>query len=101
MGSSPSITRPVHPESYAVVERMATSLNVNTSQLVGNVSLASRLKAEDFATGDVGLPTVRDILSELAKPGRDPRNEFKIATFADDVHELEDLREGNGPGRRG
>ncbi len=93
-GKQPLDNSAVHPESYAVVERMATSLKVNTSQLVGNVSLASRLKAEDFATGDVGLPTVRDILSELAKPGRDPRNEFKIATFADDVHELEDLREG-------
>ena len=84
----------VHPESYGVVERMAASLSVKTSQLVGNVGLASRLQAEEFVDGQVGLPTVRDILGELAKPGRDPRSEFKIAKFSEEVHELEDLREG-------
>ena len=93
-GSQPLDNSAVHPESYPVVERMAASLKVSTGQLVGNAALASRLKADEFVDGQVGLPTVRDILSELAKPGRDPRSEFKIATFADDVHELEDLREG-------
>lgn len=93
-GKQPLDNSAVHPESYAVVERMATSLNASTSQLVGNASLASRLKAEDFVDGQVGLPTVRDILGELAKPGRDPRSEFKIAKFSEDVHELNDLREG-------
>lgn len=93
-GSQPLDNSAVHPESYSVVERMASSLNVKTSQLVGNAGLASRLKAEEFVDRQVGLPTVRDILSELAKPGRDPRSEFKIAKFSEDVHELEDLREG-------
>lgn len=93
-GSLPLDNSAVHPESYAVVERMAESLGVGTSQLVGNAGLASRLKAEEFVDGQVGLPTVRDILSELAKPGRDPRSEFKVASFAEDVHDLEDLREG-------
>ncbi len=93
-GLQPLDNSAVHPESYPVVERMAASLKVSTGQLVGNAALASRLKADEFVDGQVGLPTVRDILSELAKPGRDPRSEFKIATFADDVHELEDLREG-------
>jgi protein Tex len=93
-GVQPLDNSAVHPESYAVVERMASSLSVKTSQLVGNAGLASRLKAEEFVDGQVGLPTVRDILGELAKPGRDPRSEFKIAQFSEDVHELADLREG-------
>ena len=93
-GVQPLDNSAVHPESYAVVERMASSLNVDTRQLVGNVGLASRLKAEEFVDGQVGLPTVRDILSELAKPGRDPRSEFRVAKFSEEVHELGDLREG-------
>ncbi len=93
-GSQPLDNSAVHPESYPVVERMAASLNVSTRQLVGSAALASRLKAEEFVDGEVGLPTVHDILSELAKPGRDPRSQFKIATFADDVQNLEDLRPG-------
>jgi uncharacterized protein len=69
-------------------------LNVAAKQLVGNAALAGKLNAHDFVDGQVGLPTVQDILAELAKPGRDPRSEFKMAKFSEGVHDLEDLQEG-------
>ncbi|NQU22304.1 MAG: RNA-binding transcriptional accessory protein [Candidatus Nealsonbacteria bacterium] len=84
----------VHPESYYIVKRMAAHLNVATKQLVGNGTLADKLNPGDFVDDRAGLPTIRDILAELAKPGRDPRSEFKVATFTEGVDELEDLREG-------
>ncbi len=84
----------VHPESYHIVDAMASSLGVSTKALVGNAELISRIKAEDFVGGSVGLPTVQDILKELAKPGLDPREQASEFAFADDVHCLEDLRTG-------
>jgi uncharacterized protein len=84
----------VHPESYHVVDAMARSLGVSTRDLVGNAELCARIKAEDFVNGDVGLPTVRDILKELAKPGLDPREQASEFAFSDDIHELEDLKTG-------
>ena len=84
----------VHPESYHVVDAMARSLGVSTRDLVGNAELCARIKAEDFVSGDVGLPTVRDILKELAKPGLDPREQASEFAFSDDIHELEDLKTG-------
>src|SRR5690606_7898350 len=75
-GAEPLDNSAVHPESYYVVEKMAARLKVGTAALVGNGSLASKLDACDFVDDRVGLPTVRDIVSELAKPGRDPRREF-------------------------
>jgi uncharacterized protein len=84
----------VHPESYRVVERMATKLGVAAGQLVGNATLAAKLNPQDFVDDQCGLPTVEDILAELAKPGRDPRAEFKVARFAEGVHDLKDLKEG-------
>ena len=93
-GTKPLDASAVHPESYYVVKRMAAKLNVPTKQLVGNASLVSKLDANDFVDDKVGLPTVVDILEELAKPGRDPRSEFKVAKFSEDVNELEDLKEG-------
>ena len=84
----------MHPESYRVVERMAAQLHVAPAQLVGNAPLVSRLKADDFVDEQAGLPTIQDILAELAKPGRDPRSEFKVARFADGVNELQDLKPG-------
>ena len=84
----------VHPESYHVVDAMARSLGVSTRELVGNAELCSRIDAEDFVSGDVGLPTVKDILKELAKPGLDPREQASEFAFADDIHELEDLKTG-------
>jgi uncharacterized protein len=93
-GRDPLDNSAVHPESYRVVERMAAKLGVATRELVGNASLASRLDAQDFVDEHCGLPTVEDILSELAKPGRDPRSEFKVAQFAEGVNDLEDLKTG-------
>lgn len=93
-GRQPLDNSAVHPESYYVVERMAKQLNVATKDLVGNAASAAKLNAAEFVDDRVGLPTVQDILAELAKPGRDPRNEFKVAHFAEGVNELEDLKAG-------
>jgi protein Tex len=93
-GQQPLDNSAVHPESYYVVERMAACLNVPAKQLVGNASLAAALNAPDFVDDRVGLPTVHDILAELAKPGRDPRSEFHAVQFTDGVRELADVREG-------
>ena len=84
----------VHPESYGIVDRMAASLGVKSSDLVGNQDLISRLKAEDFVTEAAGLPTVNDIIRELAKPGLDPREQASEFSFADDIHEIDDLKVG-------
>lgn len=84
----------VHPESYHIVDAMAKSIGVSLSELVGNEELCSRINAEDFVGGDVGLPTVNDILKELAKPGLDPREKAVEFSFAEDIHEMEDLRTG-------
>jgi len=93
-GEEPLDNSAVHPESYFVVKKMAAKLGVGTKDLVGSGTLASRLQAADFVDEQVGLPTVQDILAELAKPGRDPRSEFKVAQFAEGIHELSDLQMG-------
>ena len=84
----------VHPEAYHIVDRMAASLGVGTAELVGNAELCAKIKPEDFVEGDFGLPTINDILKELAKPGRDPRDEAQAFEFASDIHSIEDLKEG-------
>lgn len=84
----------VHPEAYHIVDRMAASLGVGTAELVGNAELCAKIKLEDFVEGDFGLPTINDILKELAKPGRDPRDEAQAFEFASDIHSIEDLKEG-------
>jgi uncharacterized protein len=93
-GKQPLDNSAVHPESYYVVKKMAATLNVSTKDLVGNATLATRLQAADFIDEKIGLPTVQDILAELAKPGRDPRSEFKVAQFAEGINELKDLKVG-------
>lgn len=93
-GRDPLDNSSVHPESYYLVHRMAAKLGVSTKDLVGNGTLASRLQAADFVDEKIGLPTVQDILVELAKPGRDPRSEFKVAQFAEGINELKDLQVG-------
>ena len=84
----------VHPESYSIVDRMASSLGVSVSELVGNKSLVSGIRADDFVTPQAGLPTINDILKELAKPGLDPREQASEFSFADDIHDIEDLKVG-------
>ncbi|QDU28381.1 hypothetical protein ETAA8_34810 [Anatilimnocola aggregata] len=93
-GHQPLDNSAVHPESYYVVQKMAAKLGVTTKDLVGNIALATRLQAADFVDEKIGLPTVQDILAELAKPGRDPRSEFKVAKFAEGINELKDLKVG-------
>lgn len=84
----------VHPESYHIVEKMARDLNVSTTELVGNDALCSRITAEKYVEGDFGLPTINDIISELKKPGRDPRESAREFAFADDIHTIDDLAAG-------
>ncbi len=84
----------VHPESYAIVEKMAAALSVGVNELVGNKELVSSLKLEDFVSEGVGIPTLNDIREELLRPGRDPRKTFKIPKFRADVKEMSDLTPG-------
>jgi len=84
----------VHPESYFVVDKMAADLGVSVKELVGNAEMCSKLVAERYVEGETGLPTVNDIIKELAKPGLDPREAASDFAFADDIHELEDLKIG-------
>ena len=84
----------VHPESYFVVDKMAADLGVSVKQLVGNAELCSKIIADRYVSGAVGLPTVNDILKELAKPGLDPRESASDFAFADDIHEIGDLKVG-------
>ena len=84
----------VHPESYGIVDMMAKSLGVSTMELVGNAQLCSKIRAEEFVSDAAGLPTINDILKELAKPGLDPREAASEFAFADDIHSIEDLKPG-------
>jgi uncharacterized protein len=81
----------VHPERYGLVEQMAKDLGVPLHTLVGNAALASKIDWRKYVSADVGEPTLKDILSELAKPGRDPRDSFEPPKFRDDVRTMEDL----------
>jgi uncharacterized protein len=84
----------VHPESYPVVDRMTRSLNTTIGNLVAEPELRSRLRLEEFVDERTGIPTLQDIMQELARPGRDPRKKFELFEFAKDVHKMEDLRPG-------
>jgi len=81
----------VHPESYSLVAVMAKRHECKVIELVGNRSILSKIEAKDFVSDKVGLPTVQDIITELDKPGRDPRPEFKAVKFKDGVEKLSDL----------
>ncbi|MEP3480643.1 MAG: Tex family protein [Fuerstiella sp.] len=83
----------VHPESYDVVNRIAKAINQPTEELVGNQQAVAAIDRSQFSE-DVGQFTLKDILDELASPGRDPRAEFKAVTFSESVHEMSDLQEG-------
>ena len=93
-GDDPLDTSSVHPEAYPVVRRIVTSAGSDIRTLIGNAKTLRALRPQDFVDETFGLPTVTDILKELEKPGRDPRPEFKTATFKDGVHELKDLEQG-------
>lgn len=93
-GSHPLDNTAVHPERYPVVEAMAADLGVSLPVLVADPALAGRIDLSRYVSEGVGLPTLRDILAELKKPGRDPRAEFAAASFRDDIREIADLKEG-------
>ncbi len=93
-GDNPLDRSAVHPESYPVVKRMLERIGKGVAEVLGQSDLLRRLRAEEFVDERFGLPTVRDILAELEKPGRDPRPEFKAARFDEAVQTLADLREG-------
>lgn len=84
----------VHPESYAVVEHMAKDLNCTVRELIENKDLKKKLHLEDYMSGTVGMLTINDIISELDKPGRDPRQTVKVFEFDPTVRTIEDLKDG-------
>ena len=93
-GDNPLDRSAVHPEAYPVVERILARLSKGIGQVMGHPETLKGLTAEEFTDETFGLPTVRDILSELEKPGRDPRPEFKTATFQEGIESLTDLQSG-------
>ncbi len=84
----------VHPESYPIVERMAKKLGVTVEDLMAGESLRQKIDIHEFVTDQAGLPTLKDIMDELAKPGRDPREKFGVFQFAEGINAISDLREG-------
>jgi protein Tex len=93
-GDNPLDASSVHPEAYPVVERIIKSCGREVKSLIGDASFLKGLRAEQFTDDKFGVPTVRDILKELEKPGRDPRPEFVTAAFAEGVEDLKDLKPG-------
>jgi len=84
----------VHPEAYHIVDRMARDLSVSARELVGNSDLCSKIDPSVYIDGDFGLPTINDIITELRKPGRDPRESAQEFEFAHDIKTIEDLKTG-------
>ncbi|MCF7952832.1 MAG: RNA-binding transcriptional accessory protein [Spirochaetales bacterium] len=93
-GENPLDSSAVHPESYSVVERMASDLSCTLTQLMSEAKYRKKIHIDDYVTDSVGLPTLRDIIRELEKPGRDPRESFEVFEFSDQVHEPKDLTPG-------
>ncbi len=91
---NPLDTSAVHPERYALVERMAKDVGLGVADLVGNALAAKKINIRAYITKDVGEPTLKDIISELVKPGRDPRKTFEPPSFREDVTKIEDVKEG-------
>ena len=84
----------VHPESYPIVEKMAADLGCNVRDLMRDTALRGGIDLKRYITDTAGLPTLEDILKELARPGRDPRDKFEVFQFDPSVHEISDLRTG-------
>lgn len=93
-GKQPLDNSAVHPESYAIVEKMAKDLGCKVADLLADKDLRAKIDIRKYITDSVGLPTLQDIMQELEKPGRDPRQQLKVFEFSKDVKELEDVREG-------
>ena len=93
-GDNPLDASAVHPESYKVVRAIAKDLGQPLDQMVGNASIASQIDPNRYVTDKVGLPTLTDIIEELARPGRDPRQEYEPFSFAEGINKIEDLTVG-------
>ncbi len=93
-GKHPLDASAVHPERYPLVERMAADIGVEISALLGNSDAAKKIDPKQYVSVDVGLPTLQDIINELQKPGRDPRESFELPAFRDDIREVKHLQEG-------
>jgi uncharacterized protein len=93
-GDDPLDASAVHPEAYPVVQKIVAKTGLDVTALLGKTAVLRALKPEDFADAQFGVPTVKDILAELEKPGRDPRPEFKTAAFKEGVNEIADLQPG-------
>jgi uncharacterized protein len=93
-GGNPLDASAVHPESYPIVDAMAKDLDCSVTDLMRDASLRQKIDLKKYMTETVGLPTLNDIMSELAKPGRDPREKFEVFQFADGVEKIEDVQPG-------
>ncbi len=93
-GDNPLDASAVHPESYSIVESMAKDLGCAVADLLRKADLRKKIEPQQYVGGEVGLPTITDILDELEKPGRDPRERFEEFSFAEGVHEMSDLQPG-------
>lgn len=93
-GSHPLDSSSVHPERYALVEKMAADLSVSLEELISNSVLRNKISLKDYVSDEVGLPTLEDIVAELAKPGRDPRAQFEVFSFSEGVEKMSDLTVG-------
>ena len=93
-GENPLDRSSVHPEAYGVVEAIARKNNREVGDIIGDSSFLRGLNPQDYVTEQFGLPTIKDIISELEKPGRDPRPEFRFASFEEGVETLSDLKPG-------
>jgi uncharacterized protein len=93
-GDNPLDASAVHPEAYPVVERMVRTAGLSARELIGKTAALRAIEPRAFVDAQFGEPTIRDILRELEKPGRDPRPEFRTAVFKDDVQEMKDLTPG-------
>ncbi len=93
-GENPLDASSVHPENYSIVKRIADDTGYSVIELAGKQDLKESLDLEKYMTPEVGLPTLNDILEELAKPGRDPRKDFDLFTYSEEVRKIEDLKAG-------
>ncbi len=93
-GINPLDNSAVHPESYGIVEQMAKNLNKNITELIGNDALIDSIDLNRYVNEKTGIPTLTDIITELKKPGRDPRQQIKVFEFSDKINSIDDLEEG-------
>jgi uncharacterized protein len=93
-GSHPLDNSAVHPESYPIVEKMARDLNTTIDELLKEEKLRSQIDCKKYLSGTTGMPTLQDIMTELAKPGRDPRTTIKVFEFAPDIYKIDDVKPG-------